>query len=71
MKTMMPDAKFYIARRDTRWDVYPQTQPEEIVAYDWYGCWKQRADGSGWYLTPTSYVLVREITDTDTLKEVK
>jgi len=58
----MIDPKFYIARRDTRWDVYPQQQPEEVVAHDWWGFWSKDANGN-WFKTPTSYVLVREISE--------
>jgi len=59
MNTMIRP-KFYIARRDTRWDVYPQREPEEVVAYDYYGFWKRSADGT-WFQSPASYVFVREI----------
>lgn len=58
---MMPDAKFYLARRDTRWDVYPQREPLEPIAHDWYGFWA-RDPVVGWYKTPRSYVYEREIT---------
>ena len=57
---MMRDAKFYVARADTRWDVYPQQQPETVVAHDWYGFWAKTLTGE-WFKTPTSYVLIREI----------
>jgi hypothetical protein len=63
-KPQMIRPKFYIARRDTRWDVYPQKQPEEIVAHDWHGFWAKGRDGQ-WFKTPTSYVLQREITEAE------
>lgn len=59
---MMKDAKFYVARRDTRWDVYPQREPEVFVAHDWHGFWALTDDGE-WFKTPTSYVLIRQIDD--------
>ena len=62
-KRMMPDAKFYTARRCTRWDVYPQAQPLTAVAHDWYGFWTfDTRAGGGWSPTPTAYVLGKEIT---------
>lgn len=61
-KTMEANAKFYVARRDTRWDVYPQRQPEEVVAHDWHGFWSRSKVTGEWFKTPTSYVLEREIT---------
>ena len=63
-KTMMPDAKFYIGRRDTRWDPYPQQEPEEIIAHDWHGFWAKTADGR-WFKSPASYIRIREITPTE------
>jgi hypothetical protein len=60
-KQMMPNAKFYTARRDTRWDVYPQAQPETVVAFDWYGFWEKSNHGF-WFLTPASFKLMKEIT---------
>lgn len=59
------DAKFYYARRDTRWDVYPQQEPVEIVAHDWYGFYAL-SDSGFWFKTPTSYNLGEEITRHDT-----
>jgi hypothetical protein len=29
--------EFYEARRDTRWDVYPQAEPVQSVAVEWAG----------------------------------
>jgi hypothetical protein len=60
----MIDPKFYVARRDTRWDVYPQREPPEIVAHDWYGFWAKTTDGQ-WFKTPTAYVLLREISEAE------
>lgn len=59
--------KFYLARRDTRWDVYPQKEPLQIVAHDWNGFWGRVEDvagatGHGWFKHPASFVLCREIT---------
>ena len=59
---MMPDAKFYLARRDNRWDPYPAREPVEAVALDWHGFWG-RDPKVGWFKTPVSYVRVREITE--------
>ena len=53
--------KFYIGRRDTRWDVYPNQEPEQFVAHDYNGFWAIH-DGT-WFKSPTSYVLIREITE--------
>ena len=61
---MMPDARFYLAKRDTRWDVYPNRPPIEAVAHDWYGFWA-RSPEVGWFKTPTSYVLIQEITQAE------
>ena len=58
--------KFYLARRDTRWDVYPQAQPLEAIAYDYEGFYAQMQPGV-WYATPTSYVLDREVTEAEAI----
>lgn len=58
----MIDPKYYVARRDTRWDVYPQQEPEVVVAHDWWGFW-ERAPQGFWFQTPRSFVLVREISE--------
>lgn len=58
--TPLPDARFYMGRRDTRWDVYPQREPLEVVAFDWYGCCLRTPEGV-WFRSPVAYVLVREI----------
>lgn len=52
--------KFYLARRDTRWDPYPAQEPIEVVAHDWNGFWAYDRK-AGWFKTPTSYNLQREI----------
>lgn len=62
MRHKMIDPKFYLGRRDTRWDVYPQKEPLVVVAHDWHGFWARTADGQ-WFKSPTSYVLQREITE--------
>jgi hypothetical protein len=60
--TTMTHPKFYLARRDTRWDIYPQQEPLKAVAHDWHGFWERDAQ-VGWFKTPTSYVLAKEITE--------
>jgi len=61
---MERDAKFYIGRRDTRWDVYPGEEPEKVVAHDWHGFWEKDSNGT-WFKTPASYVLVRQIAEAE------
>lgn len=58
--TQMIRPKFYLARRDTRWDPYPSQEPVKAVALDWHGYWERDAK-IGWFKTPVSYVVVREI----------
>jgi len=58
----MINPKFYLARRNTRWDVYPSEQPVKAVAHDWHGFWERTVNGE-WFKTPTSYDYVREITE--------
>lgn len=60
--TEMIRPKFYLARRDTRWDPYPSQEPIKAVALDWHGYWERWTDGK-WFKTPVSYVLVKEITE--------
>lgn len=62
--TQMIRPKYYLARRDTRWDVYPAQQPLKAVALDWHGFWERAADGR-WFKTPTSYILASEISEQD------
>lgn len=62
--TTMLRPKFYLARRDTRWDVYPQQEPVKAIAHDWYGFWDRTEDGK-WFKTPESYVLLKEITEAE------
>ena len=62
MRHEMIRPKFYIARRDTRWDVYPQQQPSVVVAHDYSGFWARTRDGL-WFKSPSSYNLQREITE--------
>ncbi len=59
--SMSKDARFYVGTRDTRWDVYPQREPGEVIAHDWRGFWAFAPAGF-WFKTPTSYNLAREIT---------
>jgi hypothetical protein len=49
--------KYYRARRDTRWDVYPQQAIAEIVAYDGYTIWACTTEGI-WFKAPSGYVLM-------------
>ena len=56
--------RFYLARRCTRWDVYPQRQPLEAIAHDYEGFWAL-TDAGEWFKTPTSYVFEREITESE------
>jgi hypothetical protein len=58
---MMRDVKFYFGSIDTRWHVYPQKQPREVVAHDWSGPWALSEKGE-WFKSPVSYNLHREIT---------
>lgn len=58
--------KFYLARRCTRWDVYPQPQPLEAIAFDWQGYWARTESGE-WFLSPASYNFQREITEAEAL----
>lgn len=51
--------KLWWASRDTRWDVYPQQEPKQIVGFDGDYFWCPRP-GGGWYRSPTSFCLVRE-----------
>lgn len=59
--TTMIRPKFYMARRDTRWDPYPQRESERPVAHDYYGFWALSADRQ-WFKSCAGYVLLREIT---------
>lgn len=58
-KQPMADAKLYWARRDTRWDPYPQQEPVQLVLHDWYGVWRPLRNG-GWFLTPESMDVVAD-----------
>lgn len=60
--TMMSDVKFYEARRDTRWDPYPNREPLCVVAHDWNGFWEQSAPGEWFLCRSTSFNLGRQIT---------
>lgn len=62
MRPTMIRPRYYVGKRDTRWDVYPQVQPEQVVAHDCHGFWAKAENGS-WYKSPASYCLLREITE--------
>lgn len=55
-KTPMKDFKTCWGRRDTRWDVYPQQEPVQLIGHDWHGFWCPLPDGT-WFLTCSSYSL--------------
>jgi hypothetical protein len=51
------DAELLWARRDNRWDVYPDTQPTELAVHNYEGWWLPSHDSPGmWYKSPCSYV---------------
>lgn len=52
--------RFWIGRRDTRWDVYPQQEPQQIVAHDCHGYWEYSTNGF-WFRTPRAFNFEREI----------
>lgn len=56
----MINPKFFLARRDTRWDPYPSEEPIKAVALDWHGFWERDSQGN-WFKTPVSYNRIREI----------
>lgn len=62
--TQMIRPKYYLARRCTRWDPYPQQEPVKAVAQDWHGFWERDAGGK-WFKTPVSYVVAREISEAE------
>lgn len=49
--------KLWWAQRDTRWDVYPQQQPVELIGFNWEGYWCPQPDGT-WYKSPTAFIFV-------------
>jgi hypothetical protein len=59
-----PRAKFYIGHRCTRWDVYPQQEPAQVVAHDWEGFYALTEDGR-WFKSPASYTFMNEISRAD------
>lgn len=65
--TGMIRPKFYIGRRDTRWDVYPQPEPEQVVAHDASGFWAKTKDGR-WYKSPASFHMLHEISEEEANK---
>lgn len=65
-RTDMIQPKFYIARRNTRWDVYPQREPEVAIAHDWHGFWALTLNGE-WFKDPTSYDLGREVAEAEAI----
>jgi len=56
--------KYYKARRDTRWDVYPQQEPVEVVALDYQGFWAKTVRGE-WFKSPASYLCGEQITEAE------
>lgn len=58
--------RFFIGRRDTRWDVYPQQEPTVGVALDYYGFWAWSPE-VGWFKSPASYVTFEEVTEADAI----
>lgn len=54
-------ARFFVGRRSTRWDVYPQQEHEQACALDWHGFWAMTKDGQ-WFKSPSSYECVRDVT---------
>lgn len=58
---MMRDVKFYLGRVCTRWHVYPQQHPLEVLAHDWHGFWAISESGE-WFKSPISYNFECEIT---------
>lgn len=58
----MTRPKFYLARRCTRWDVYPQREPLVAIAHDYQGFWAQYEPGK-WFKSPASYVFHGEISE--------
>ncbi len=56
LNTPMRSAKYYWAKLDTRWHVYPQAEPTQLVAHNWEGFWCPLPDGR-WYKSPVSFVL--------------
>lgn len=67
MKNMI-QPKFYIGRRDNRWDPYPSQEPEQPIAHDWHGFWAKDSKGN-WFKAPVSYILVREISEEEALRD--
>jgi hypothetical protein len=52
------------AKRDTRWDVYPQDEPAQLVAYNWEGFWLPLPDGR-WFKAPTSFSVMGDASTPD------
>lgn len=52
---MPHNGKLYWARRCTRWDIYPQQEPVQLIAHNWEGFWCPQPDGT-WYKSPASFV---------------
>jgi hypothetical protein len=59
-----PKYGLYWARRDTRWDVYPQREPLQLVKYEWEGFFAPTQDGQ-WYKTVASFDLARTATEAE------
>lgn len=51
-----PNARLVWARRDTRWDVLPCQQPDELAVYDGNHWWLPCPDGL-WFRSPVGLVI--------------
>jgi hypothetical protein len=59
---------------DTRWDVYPQREPPQVIAFNWDGFWalSEKADGTRfWFRTPASYVVIEDNITAERAAEVE
>lgn len=55
----IPKGAYFWASVDTRWHVYPQRQPVQLVAHNYDGFWCPLPDGQ-WYRSPVSFVCQRD-----------
>ncbi len=49
------NAQLLWARRDTRWDIYPQQEPTILAVHNYEGWWLPCPDGQ-WFKSPVSYI---------------
>ncbi len=49
----------YWAKRDNRWDVYPNAEPHQLVFHNYEGSWLPDPDGT-WHKSCVGFVLVAE-----------